>query len=211
MLIHAIPSGPFATNAYIVSCPETKKTGIIDPAPQSAASISAYIEKNHLIPEKILITHSHWDHIADTAALKELYNIPVYIHPDDAYNLIRPGSDGLPYWMEIRPVNPTGTFVDEDEIPIGNLKFKVIHTPGHTPGGVCFYNKEYEALISGDTLFKSSCGNISFPTSDPKLMWSSLKKLWRLPPTTVVYPGHGQQTTIGDEDWLPNAEIIFGN
>jgi hydroxyacylglutathione hydrolase len=210
MIIQAFPSGPFSTNAYVVSCPATKRTAIIDPAPDSAQSIIKYIEKNSLIPDKILLTHSHWDHIADASILKAKYNIPIYIHQEDAGNLENPGSDGLPCWINIAAVKPDEWLLEGTPVFVGDLKFEVIHTPGHTPGGVCFYCKEHNLLLSGDTLFQGTIGNLSFPTGRPHLMWDSLKKLARLPPETQVYPGHGSKTSIKAEPWLSKAETIFG-
>jgi len=211
MIIKALPSGPFETNAYVVSCEETKSALIIDPAPSSSSSIIKYLAENNLKPEKIVLTHSHWDHIAETAYLKKYYQIPVFIHKDDLENLETPGTDGLPCWITIEGVKPDAFLKEGDEVIVGSFKFIVIHTPGHTPGGICLYEEKEKILISGDTLFKGSIGNISFPTARPKLMWESLKKLAKLPPETNVFPGHGPKTTILLESWLPNAEKIFGN
>lgn len=211
MLIQTIPSGPFETNAYVLACPETRKAAIVDPAPESAHKIITYLTENQLIPDKILLTHSHWDHIADTSVLKKKYHIPVYIHSLDTPNLLEPGADGLPCWIEIEGVQPDRLVKEGDEIAVGNLKAHVIETPGHTPGGVCFYFEEPGVLISGDTLFKGTIGNLSFGTSRPHLMWDSLKKLAGLPPQTQVYPGHGPSTTIGAEKWLNRAEEYFGD
>lgn len=211
MNIQAIPSGPFETNAYVVSCPETKQAAIIDPAPESASSIIAYLTQHQLIPVKILLTHSHWDHIADAAVLKKKYAIPVYIHSFDAGNLERPGTDGLPCWVSIDSVTPEHLIKEGEEISIGNLLFEVIETPGHTPGGVCFYSPKGHILFSGDTLFKGTIGNLSFPTARPHLMWDSLAKLAKLPSETRVFPGHGPETTIGKEKWLERAEEYFGD
>ena len=208
-MINSFSSGPFLTNAFLVVCDETKKAAIIDPAPDSAHAINQLIENEQLILEKILLTHTHWDHIADTAALKKKWNIPVYVHKADEANLIHPGSDKLPHVMTIEGVTPDNYLSEGDEITIGNIKLDVIHTPGHTPGGVCFYCKEKGFLISGDTLFKGSIGNLSFPTAEPDKMWESLQKLASLPPETKVYSGHGDATTIGAEDWLPQAKEIF--
>jgi len=97
-----------------------------------------------------------------------------------------------------------------DRVSIGNQIFEVIETPGHTPGGVCFYNGNQHLLFSGDTLFKGTIGNLSFPTSRPHLMWTSLSKLAKLPAETRVFPGHGLETTIGQEKWLERAEELFG-
>ncbi len=211
MHIEVFPSGPFDTNAYIIACPDTKRAAFIDPAPNSFDALIAHVERQQLIPEKILLTHSHWDHIADVAPLKERYLIPVYIHALDAPNLQEPGSDRLPCWIQIDGVIPKGFLNEGDVVTVGNIKFRVIHTPGHTPGSICLYCQEEGILFSGDTLFRGSIGNLSLPTSQPKLMWSSLDKLAKLPPTTKVYPGHGPATTIGKEAWLPNAQQLFGD
>lgn len=210
MIIRTFPSGPFATNAYAVACPVTKRVAIVDPAPGCQGPIEAFIQDHHLIPDKILITHSHWDHIADAAALKEKYNIPLYVHPEDAQNLERPGSDGLPFRMNIPSTHPDHLLTEGEVIHVGDISFEVIETPGHSPGGVCFYCKEEGILFSGDTLFKGTFGNTSFPTARPRQMWESLKKLSKLPAETTVYPGHGLRTTIGAEPWLANAEETFG-
>lgn len=211
MIIQAFPSGPFDTNAYVIGCSETRIAAIIDPAPNSAKEIVLYLTEHNLIPDKIILTHSHWDHIADAAALKSKYSIPIMIHELDSPNLERPGADLLPCWIPIEGVKPDHFVKDGDTINIGKYKFEVIHTPGHTPGGICLHCSSQKALMSGDTLFKGTIGNLSFPTSKPDLMWSSLKKLEKLPLSTKVFPGHGPSTTIGEEKWLSNAEKIFGN
>jgi len=211
MFIATLPSGPFETNAYVVACPLTQKAAIIDPGVDSFSKIKEVLENNHFIPTMILLTHSHWDHIAGVAELKQHYSIPVYVHPDDHGNLLNPRSDGLPCPYHFPGVTADHLFKDKETITLGSLPFEIIETPGHTPGGVCFYFPSEKVLFSGDTLFHGSIGNLSFPTSRPELMWPSLKKLALLPPETVVYPGHGPTTTIGHERWLANAEKIFGN
>lgn len=209
MLIETIPSGPFETNAYVFACPKTREAAIIDPAPDSFEKITSYIDSQGLKPVALLLTHSHWDHIADASRVKEKYKIPVFIHALDAPNLETPGEDGLPCWIAIDGVTPTHLIDENTLIDIGDCQFQVIHTPGHTPGGVCFYCRANDILISGDTLFKGTIGNLSFPTARPKLMWPSLDKLAKLPPHTRVYPGHGPATTIGNEKWLPSAKELF--
>lgn len=211
MTLLTFPSGPFDTNAYLVGCPATKKAAFIDPSPDSAPLLIKAAEQGGWIPEQIILTHSHWDHIADVYPLQQHYSIPVYVHRLDAPNLIAPGTDGLPCWLSITGVQPTGFLEEGQNVSVGQLTFKVIHTPGHSPGGICLYCPEAKLLISGDTLFKGSIGNISFSTAQPELMWSSLDKLSALPHDTSVYPGHGPATTIGQEAWLPKARQIFGN
>lgn len=211
MTLAVFPSGPFDTNAYVLNCPKTKIAAIIDPAPESSEKIIRYIEKNDLTPEKILLTHSHWDHIGDAAPLlKHFGNIKTLIHKLDAPNLENPGADRLPCWIDIEGVTPDHFFNEGDKIELGSLLLEVIHTPGHTPGGVCFYLPHEKMLISGDTLFKGTIGNLSFPTSNANLMWQSLKKLAKMPAETKVFPGHGPSTTIGAETWLEHAEQVFG-
>jgi hydroxyacylglutathione hydrolase len=211
MLIEIFPSGPFETNAYVIACPATLDAAIVDPASESAEAIISFCSKNYLIPRKILLTHSHWDHLADAAPLKKHFNIPVYVHPLDKPNLENPGSDGLPCWIPIEGVLDSLSLKEGEEVRVGNISLKVIYTPGHTPGGVCFYAEKERILLSGDTLFKGTIGNLSFPTAQPNLMWDSLSKLAQLPPETKVFPGHGLSTTIQTESWLSNAKQIFGN
>lgn len=210
MILRAFPSGPFETNAYVAVCSKTNQAVIIDPAPDSFDSISQFIKDENLNPIALWLTHSHWDHIADASKVVEHYHLPVYIHPLDAPNLQKPGSDRLPCWISIKGVAPTHLLNEGDTVSVGDLTFTVIHTPGHTPGGVCFYCPQENVLISGDTLFQGTIGNLSFPTAVPDKMWPSLAKLATLPPQTRVYPGHGNPTTIGNEPWLGRAEQIFG-
>jgi hydroxyacylglutathione hydrolase len=198
-MIQIFPSGPFSTNAYVVSCSQTQEAAVLDPAPESAEHIQNYLNKHQLKLRKILLTHSHWDHIADVKTLKDHFQVPVYVHLLDAPNLQSPGADGLPLWIAIPPVQPDHYLEEGMLISIGDLSFKVIHTPGHSPGCVCFYEAKQHLLFSGDTLFKGAIGNLSFPTSQPELMDSSLAKLAQLPSQTRVFPGHGPSTTIQEE------------
>jgi hydroxyacylglutathione hydrolase len=203
MILETKALGPIETNAILIGCEETKKAVLID-APQGAAEwFSKRLKANGLHPEMLLLTHSHWDHIGDVYALKEKFNIPVYIHSEDAETLQEPR------FSKIKGVEPTGLLEDGQVIEVGNLALKVIHTPGHTPGCVCFYLEKEGVLISGDTLFKGTIGRLDLPTGDPERMWKSLKKLGKLPPETVVYPGHMEPTKIENEGYLNNAEEFF--
>ena len=210
MIIQVITAGPIETNAYVVGCSRTHAAAIIDPAPDSAPMIIDYIQEVGLQPEKILLTHSHWDHIVDCAQLQDELQIPVYVHALDAENLEVPGTDGLPLWCAIDPVTPDVLVRDGDIVSIGRHQFSVMHTPGHTPGGVCYYCAEANVLLAGDTLFRGSIGNLALPTAEAKEMWPSLEKLAQLPEETQVFPGHGEPTTIGEEGWLAQAEELFG-
>lgn len=212
MFNQVFPSGPFSTNAYVVACANTREAAIIDPAPDSSPEIQAFVDENRLNVTKILLTHSHWDHIADVKQLKEIYQALVHIHPLDAPNLQKPGADGLPCWLNIPGVQPDILLEEGMRVPIGKLNFEVLHTPGHSAGCVCFYEPQQKVLFSGDTLFKGTIGNLSFPTSQPSLMWSSLAKLAQLPAGTQVFPGHGPETTIqAESSWLLDAKKLFGS
>ncbi len=210
MILEMFASGPIETNTYIVGCAKTKQACIID-APQGCLKkVEESLEKHQLILSKILFTHSHWDHTAEAFLLKERFNVPLLIHALDAENLSVPGSDGLPLFIPIQGVKPDVLFQDKDVITVGELQFEVIATPGHTPGGVCFYLSKEGVLFSGDTLFKNSMGRIDFPQSDSSSMWKSLKRLAALPAETKVFPGHGPSTTIGAEKWMETAEKRWG-
>ena len=209
MYIFKFPFGPLETNAILIGCAETKKCAVVDPSPGSAGAILQKARELGLTIEKILLTHSHWDHFADAAGLKGKTEAPIYIHFLDAKNLEHPGSDGIPLFIPIQPVSPDHFLNEGDTVEVGNLKLEVIHTPGHSPGGGCFFLREQKLLLAGDTLFQGSIGKIDLPTGQPAQMWSSLEKLSKLPADTRVVPGHGGDTSIGRESWLSRAKQIF--
>lgn len=202
LMIQIFPLGPLGTNAILFGCSETGKGAVIDPSRGATNPILQEARLLELKIEMILLTHSHWDHIADVHQLREKTDAPVYIHPLDEGNLADPGSDGLPLYFPIRGVEADRFLTEGKSIKLGNLTIEVIHTPGHSPGGVCFYLREQKVLFSGDTLFKGTMGGLHLPTSQPDLMGSSLAKLAALPSDTRVIPGHGEETTIGAETWL---------
>lgn len=208
-MIHIFPSGPISTNAYLFYCPGTLKCVVVDPAPGSFDELKHTISSKQLTPIYLLLTHSHWDHIGDAAKVKEEWDLPVLVHPSDKENVERPGSDQIPCWVSVPPTKVDGLLNDGQEIEVGEERLLVIHTPGHSPGSVCFYCPKRAILLSGDTLFQGSIGILSLPGGDPEAMWASLDRLSELPPEVDVYPGHGEPTTIGKEEWLPKAKELF--
>ena len=210
MFIKKFTSGPIATNTYVVVSSLTREAFIIDAAPGSFELVRNYLVTDGLKYKAILLTHSHWDHIADVSKIKEHFDIPVYVHALDVPNLQNPGADGLPCPLIFPKITPDFLLEEETFLNVGHLNFQIIYTPGHSIGSVCFYEKNQQVLFSGDTLFQGSIGNISFPTSSPDLMWTSLAKLTQLDATTRVFPGHGSSTTIGQEHWLASAQAHFG-
>lgn len=209
MLLEIFCCGPALTNCLLIGCPETRQGVIVDAPFDVTDQLVARIDELKLNVKTLLLTHSHWDHIAEAALLKKKLALSVSIHPLDAPNLRLPGADGLPLWREVKGMEPDHLLEDGEKITIGKLQLEVIHTPGHSPGSVCFYFADDATLVSGDTLFKGSIGNISFPTSDAENMWQSLEKLAKLPKETRVFPGHGDETTIGAEHWLAHAREYF--
>lgn len=209
MIFQKFPSGPLDTNAILFGCSETRQAVVIDPAHESTAEILAEVKENQLTIQAILLTHSHWDHIADVAELKKATNAPVYVHPLDIGNLENPGSDGIPLFFPIHGTKPDFLLQEGRSIQVGNVSIQVIHSPGHSPGSVCFYVPKQSILFSGDTLFQGTIGTLNLPTAQPMKMWDSLRKLSLLPPETHVVPGHGADTTIEEESWLNRAEEIF--
>ena len=201
--------GPLKTNAILIGCEETKKAAVIDPSMGSAEALLHEIAAHGFVLEKILLTHSHWDHFADAHSLKQKTGAPLFVHKLDAKNLEQPGSDGIPLFFPIHSVAAERLLNEGDLLTVGQLKLRVIHSPGHSPGSVCFYLAEQKLLIAGDTLFQGTIGNLQIPTADAPSMWESLKKIAQLPPDTRVVPGHGADTTIGNEPWLDRAEQIF--
>ncbi|MBI3236136.1 MAG: MBL fold metallo-hydrolase [Chlamydiales bacterium] len=205
MILKVFASGPVDTNAYLVACSKTKRGVVIDVPFDCASLILEAVSSLQIHVDKILLTHSHWDHFAGAFDLQAELAVPIFIHAEDAGNLRDPGSDKLPLLFPVKKVDPEGFLEDGQIIPVGELQLEVIHTPGHTPGGVCFYLEKEKVLFSGDTLFQGAIGNLSFPTARPALMWKSLKRLASLPKQTRVYPGHGDPTSIGQEEWIIHA------
>lgn len=206
MEIFSLAVGPYATNAYVLYTKGLDAV-IIDPGFGSFEAIEKIIKEKSLRPVAIWLTHSHWDHIADVAVLKKTFVLPIYIHKDDVENLRAPGSDGIPIAVPLFEGVDADHFIDENTpLFLGDAKFQAIHTPGHSPGGVCFYCEKENILISGDTIFKGAIGTLSLPTSEPDRMWPSIEKLAKLPPDTKIYPGHGPSTTLQEEQWIHNAK-----
>lgn len=187
MKIHQLKVGPIQTNCYLVEDEATKKALVID-AGGEPDSILALLDNKGLKLELIIATHGHFDHLEGIRRLKEKTGARFLMHQADLFGLKTTDTP-----------QPDGFLSDSDIFKVGGLKFEVLHTPGHSPGGICLYNEKEKTLFSGDTLFQGTYGRVDLPFSDETAMISSLKRLLKLPPETMVYPGHGQETTIGAE------------
>ena len=147
------------------------------------------------------MTHAHLDHVGALTELREATGAPVYLHPADAGLLQQAQAQWRSFGKQIRPIAPAEHALnDGDRIAFGHCELVVIHTPGHTPGSVCFHAPDDQILIGGDTLFYRSVGRTDLPGGDTDQLIDSIRsKLWALPDATQVCPGHGELTTIGDE------------
>jgi glyoxylase-like metal-dependent hydrolase (beta-lactamase superfamily II) len=190
--------GPLETNCYLFFCPETKQCAIIDPGAE-AEKIFEAISFLSLKPVIILNTHGHVDHTGANLDLKERYQIPIALHPGDLPLLEEYFQLEFGLMLGARPApNPDRLLTDGEKISVGRSVLQVIHSPGHSPGSVCFYTDHL--LFAGDTLFSGGVGRTDLPGGSWKDLAHSLKaRVMTLPDETVVLPGHGPKTTIGEE------------
>jgi len=193
-VIYKITVGPMECNCYIVACDETRESVIIDPG-GDAEKIKAAIKKNSLTARSIVNTHGHGDHIGANGS----FDLPIFIHRLDADFLTSPSKNlSAMFFFWISSPEAARLLEDGDTIEFGREKLSVIHTPGHTPGGICL--KMGRDLFTGDTLFCGGIGRTDFPYGDEKMLMRSIKeKLLVLSDDAIIHPGHGPDSTIGEE------------
>ncbi len=203
IFIKILVFNPFQVNCYILY-DETKECIIIDPACHTQDEykiLENFIAQNHLKPVAFYNTHCHIDHIAGNYLVNKNLKIPLGIHIAGEVFLKHAISHGLQYGFNIEEVVKSDVYLnDNDIIKFGNSELKILYTPGHADGSVCFYSEKDKFVIVGDVLFDSGIGRTDFPTGDYKLLIRSINtKLLTLDENTIVYPGHGPSTTIGEE------------
>jgi len=200
MKIHKFTFNPIEENTYILY-DESGRCIIVDAGCYTKGEqeeLAEFIQENGLIPEKIINTHGHFDHLLGNSFCREKYHIPFYIHKDDVSMVAGAENMAEFFGISLKHVSPPdGLLKEGTKITLGKSFLEVIHLPGHSPGGVAFYNKEQNFLLSGDSLFRGGIGRTDFPGGNENNLIKAIKeKVMVLPEETIIYTGHGPETTI---------------
>jgi glyoxylase-like metal-dependent hydrolase (beta-lactamase superfamily II) len=206
--VTGFPAGAFAANCYLVAPAPGEECVIIDPGQDSQQGIEELLDRHRLKPIAVLLTHGHIDHMWSVAPVCGAKGIAAYIHPDDRELLSDPGK-GMSLTakqqffggLTFSEPDDVRVLADDEEISLAGLDFRIGHAPGHTPGSVTFRSPvdERDALFTGDLLFAGSIGRTDLPGGDQQAILRSLARTLTLPDETIVLPGHGPTTSIGDE------------
>jgi len=195
--VQTLTVGAFQENCYLVVDRRSGRAVIVDPGGEGERLVEA-VAKSGATLEAVWITHAHVDHVGAVASIKQRWDVPVYLHPLDRRLYEAAGRQAQVYGLQFEePPPPDREFTDGQRLKIGDVELSVMHAPGHSPGHVVIHGDGI-ALV-GDCLFAGSIGRTDLPFSDPPQLAATLEKISALPPETVVYPGHGMDTTIGEE------------
>jgi glyoxylase-like metal-dependent hydrolase (beta-lactamase superfamily II) len=201
MFVTTFPVGPLQCNCSIIACPETKEAAIIDPGGDTE-KIMALVKEQGFNVKYLLHTHAHFDHFLSSAELKDLTGAKICLHKSDQFLYDNLQGQCMLFGVKAGKTAPIDQYlVDEEEIAIGNVKASVLHTPGHTPGSLCFNVKDKDALLfAGDTLFSGSIGRTDlWGGSFDDIVKSIKNRLLILDESTTVIAGHGENTNIWEE------------
>ena len=200
-VIKTLVVGQLQTNCYLIIDKKVKKALIIDPG-DDADYIIRILADEKVTPLKIIATHGHFDHILGVTELKLNFNIPFLINQKDLF-LVKDMVKRTKYYLpDVTPIPPNidKFLVNDEVIDFGNNQIRIIETPGHTPGSICLYSAKQNILFSGDTIFAGGgVGRTDFSYSSSIDLQKSLKKIFKLPGITTIYPGHGETSTIKQE------------
>ena len=194
--MHAVV-GPVATNVYVLADPSSREAIAIDTAIPSLAWITGLLAERGWTLKLIVSTHGHWDHMGDNAAVAEHTGAPIAVHALDRARLTSPQPLFAPF--PIPPCVPAVDLAEGGEVRFGEVRLRVLHTPGHTEGSVCLYDADEGYLYSGDTLFAGGWGRVDLPGGSAEAIAASIARLAELEDHLRVMPGHGAATTIGRE------------
>jgi hydroxyacylglutathione hydrolase len=200
-LLQAFECGPVATFSYLLCTPASGTAVLIDAPYGSVDLVCDEADRHGCRITDLLLTHTHWDHTADAAAIVRRTGARVYVHPADVYRLTDPMAHTVwPLPFDIEPVTPDQLIDQGAVLDVAGLRLRVLHTPGHTEGGVCFVDDAHARVFVGDTLFAGSVGRVDLPGGDEDTLIESIRtRLFALPDDMVAWPGHGPSTTIGRE------------
>lgn len=199
MKVEKFVTGIISTNCYLVINEDTKQAVVIDPA-ACPSYLMSHIKSEGLKIEAILLTHGHFDHIMGIDGFLSEFDVPVYVHEEDADAMEDPVLNQSSTYTSGYTFGKARYLRDRQTLELAGYTFQVIHTPGHTKGGCCYYVASENVLFSGDTLFQNSVGRTDFVNSSTSdLVHSVREKLFLLPDDTMVYPGHMGETKIGHE------------
>ncbi|MBI2371292.1 MAG: MBL fold metallo-hydrolase [Deltaproteobacteria bacterium] len=200
MQLHTFVHGPFENNVYVLVDEATREGLLIDPAPESEPVLD-FVAREAIAVRRIVNTHAHIDHAFHDALYRERTGGLLTLHKDDVWLLKELPRHAAWFGLFAKdPPEPDHLLQGGEVLEVGGISLSVLHTPGHTPGGICLYVASEGVLFSGDTLFARSIGRTDLPGGDTRALLASIRqKLFTLPDDTVVYPGHGPQTTIADE------------
>ena len=202
MKIDCLVLGAYETNCYVLrGSEETEDCLILDPG-LGAGRLTSFLKETHLNPAAVVLTHGHIDHIAGLASLRLNYpQVKVHVHSLDAAMLTEPRANlSAMTGGSFKAAPADGMLEDNSIVEHAGVRLEVLHTPGHTPGGICLYARTEKVVFTDDALFAGSIGRTDFPAGSTKQLLKSVrKKLFTLPDETIVYPGHGPASTIGRE------------
>ena len=212
MLVRCLTVGPLAENCWLVADEASRDAVLIDPGDEAPRLLAA-LEKEQLTLRAIWLTHAHFDHVGAVAEIVRERAVPVYLHSADAPMLAFAAQSAARWQLSVEQPPPADrAFAEGDVVSIGALSFDVMFTPGHSPGHVSLVGHGH--CFSGDCLFMGSIGRTDLPLSNPTHMQATLERLAALPAETIVHPGHGPITTIGDElatnPFLSGAARVLG-
>ena len=198
MIIKKLEVGPIMANCFILGCENTKECVVIDPG-DDAETILMALAKLSLTVKYLINTHGHFDHVGANKKMKEVTQATLAIHPDDEPMLMELSKSASMFGLTAENSPPADLLLNHgDQVSFGDITLEVIHTPGHSMGGICLYTKGH--LFAGDTLFAGSIGRTDLPGGNYDTLIASIKtKLFDLPDDTIVYTGHGPETSIGNE------------
>ncbi len=208
LTLRTITSLLLQTNCYLLVDEPSKEAVLIDAPDGITDQVARELDKYQARLTHIVLTHGHFDHTMDSPILKARFGSDIWMHEADWQFAIEPESQGIPFFylgVEVDSFTPDHVLDTTQRISIGNTEYEIITTPGHTPGGICLYSASENRLFTGDTLFAGTWGRTDYAGGDETEMAKSLRQLGKMAPSTQFFPGHGQSSTICDEQWLSSV------